>query len=179
LLITFGRSRRELQSFVNRDGNVARDGLHRGVRVGRNGEPVVGKPVSRLLFALLEVLQNPVLPLYGVGGALVISLLELPSLPVFCGVDRKNGADASEGRAARRPKDRRGGILRCFRADKRSRSSPHRGAAHRVKRVGHAASGEKRAACCGRHHIECSFPRGRPHAATGVDVSLKIPRMMS
>jgi hypothetical protein len=63
--------------FVDGNGDVPRHGLHRRVRIGWNGEPVIGEPVGGLLLALLEVLQNPVLAFDGVGGALVISLLKL------------------------------------------------------------------------------------------------------
>ena len=64
------------------------------VRIGRNGEPVIGQPVGGFRFSLLEILQNPVLAFDGVGRSLVVSLLKLFSLPGLHGVDREDRADA-------------------------------------------------------------------------------------
>ena len=149
------------------------------VRIGRDGEPVIGEPVGGFPFSLLEVLQNPVLAFDGVGCSLVISLLKLLFLTGLHRVDREDRADATDSRAASRADDRSNGIARRLRADKCSRGRARRGTARRVERVGHAARGEQRAARHGGDRTKYSFPRGGLHAATGVEVSVRIPRTMS
>jgi hypothetical protein len=93
------------------DGDFSRDGLYRRVRIGRNGEAIIGPPVGGFLFALPEVLQNPVLTFDHVGRALVVSLLKLFSLTGLHGVDREDCADAPDGRAASGADDRSDGIV--------------------------------------------------------------------
>ena len=71
------------------------------------------------------------------------------------------------------------GLFDAFEPTNASRGRARRGTARRVERVGHAARGEKRAARHGGDHAKYSFPRGCLHAATGVEVSVRIPRTMS